>query len=600
MKMKEDSLGEKIRDVFSEFVSDYFELPLGNLTDKQRSEGLIRFYIEKIHNVRSSQIDEDDINSGIVDGPNDLGADFIYRDNNQVWIIQSKYHNRKSDGAKLEEIEHLQSFLNRLRNKDFKQNSALSEIADSIDFKNDEFHLLFLCLGKIGGQAEKQTKVLLPLEEDLAYRVDIEFWDEARIAEEYRNVSTIGRKIEDIKGTIFSSPLSRKNRTPIIKLETHEGNSYILVTEATQIIQIYNQKAVKDNLFSLNIRNYLGNNKNNQGIIETAKENPEKFFFFYNGISCLAKEVYWDVSNQDRVEVVGLQVINGAQTVKALVKAAKFFKDKLPLILVRITELEKGYGEEGHLREDIIKYNNTQTTIKSSDFRSNDPVQEDLKKKFSQITKEGKRVIYINKRTDPAIQRAGIKIKMEDFAKVIYSFLGDYTDFAKNTNFLFDIEKKGYKTVFGDGEEVFVREMPQEQFEIRAGIWWVSESFDSLRKEKRKKIKEKDKETWNALERKWLLLYVARKILENSHQEKMNEWLRKGYKGDWEIEESKYRKGVHKLFEASASVIVLRYKEDRKNPKFDHREWFRRNETKEDLDSYSEIFGVKIFSQGSD
>jgi AIPR protein len=52
--------------------------------------------------------------------------------------------------------------------------------------------------------------------------------------------------------------------------------------------------------------------------------------------------------SNDRIEAEGLQVINGAQTVKALVRAAEGHSlDPEPSILVRITEISKGYAAEG-------------------------------------------------------------------------------------------------------------------------------------------------------------------------------------------------------------------------------------------------------------
>lgn len=208
-----------------------------------------------------------------------------------VTIIQAKYHSKSSAGTDQEEILHFQDCLNRLKNDDFKQNKVLSEITDSIDFKNDEFQLLFLCLGKIEGQAKIQTEQELSYEEDLLNRISIEYLDENQITEEFRSVATIGKRFEAIQGTIYSSPISgEKARTPIIKLETEDGSSYILITEATHLVQFYNQKSVKDNLFSLNIRNYLGNNKNNQGIIETAKKILESFSLLIMGFPVWPKK----------------------------------------------------------------------------------------------------------------------------------------------------------------------------------------------------------------------------------------------------------------------------------------------------------------------
>ena len=79
----------------------------------------------------------------------------------------------------------------------------------------------------------------------------------------------------------------------------------------------------RDAIFSLNIRNYIGNTKTNQKIIDSALTEPDNFFIYNNGISCFATEV--KVADES-VNVTGLQVINGAQTVKAIVHSAQDIK----------------------------------------------------------------------------------------------------------------------------------------------------------------------------------------------------------------------------------------------------------------------------------
>jgi hypothetical protein len=79
----------------------------------------------------------------------------------------------------------------------------------------------------------------------------------------------------------------------------------------------------------------------------------------------------------DRVEVIGLQVINGAQTVKALVNAGRQrlnqpdpWSKHTPSVLVRITEIPGGYGDSAKVREQVTQFNNTQNVVKVSDFKA--------------------------------------------------------------------------------------------------------------------------------------------------------------------------------------------------------------------------------------
>jgi AIPR protein len=127
--------------------------------------------------------------------------------------------------------------------------------------------------------------------------------------------------------------------------------------------------------------------------------------------------------------VEGLQVINGAQTVKALVNAARtrgsepspWLRDT-PTILVRITEIPGGHGQSQKLRDQVTQFNNTQNVVKVSDFRSNDTVQEHLKEQFNKIVYRGRQVAYVPKRTDRPPKNAEL-IRLEEFAKSIYAFM---------------------------------------------------------------------------------------------------------------------------------------------------------------------------------
>ena len=166
----------------------------------------------------------------------------------------------------------------------------------------------------------------------------------------------------------------------------------------------------------------------------TARKNPLSFFLFNNGISCLCTSLK---DHKDRIEVTGLQVINGAQTVKALVNVARAsrstppeWNEMPPIVLVRITEIPGGYGQAGQMRESITQFNNTQNVIKVSDFRSNDPVQMGLKEQFSKIRYRGKQVDYQPKRTDRSVRNAEV-VRLEEFAKTVYAFLEDPNRFFR-------------------------------------------------------------------------------------------------------------------------------------------------------------------------
>jgi len=573
---------ESARSAFEDFVLRRFEIELKKVTnDFQRSIYLTEFYIREIHNPTRTPISDEDIEAGLADGANDLGADFIYRDDGQVYIFQSKYHGRGVP-VSLKDIQHFQSVLVRLRNPEWKRNTRVRELTADIDWEKDFFHLRFISLGNIEHQAQQQTDEPLVLPDDvldLSDRVSVEYYGDTELRDEFRNALS---QSSGIPGEItLHSSGKRGDRSGIIEVEAGEHRSFIMTVSANQIVRMHQH--ARDSLFTLNIRNFIGNTRTNSDIRKTAVDRGNLFFLYNNGVSCLArKAVLCEEGNALKTE--GLQVINGAQTVKALVKAfADKFKNGEPLVLLRVTEVPKGYSSGGAFTSEVTRYNNTQNVIKVSDFKSNDPIQSDLKRKFD-YNRMGKRVEYFPKRTDKKTQNS-IPIRLEEFSKVIYAFLCDPVSFSGSTSFLFDeSESGGYASIFGDGKDV-PDVMPDEDFRLRSAIWWIAQEFDLALKE----FKQGDinKTERAALERKWFLLYASRLVLQKSFGMDWKAQIIPFYKGDWTMDEGKEGDWFRELYDiAKESVIYVYMRASKDQTDFVHRNWMRSPKSAEALEDF--------------
>lgn len=487
-----------------------------------------------------------------------------------------------------ETLSHFHSILKRFRDLSSVANSYLREILSEIDWATDTFELVFLTFGKLDGQARTVSSQLPAYPkgvEDLEGRCEWKFLDEEEINVELRSARNLLRGLSSRFVTLY--PIGEKGKrgaSSVIEIESGGYSSFIMSLDARQLIKIY-EDLDRDAIFSLNIRNYIGNTSTNKEMINCAESEPENFFLYNNGVSCLASRV--DVLDHG-VTVHGLQVINGAQTVKSLVTVERKHKrnrtsiwlnpEKTPKILVRITEIPEPSGPV-KIRENITQYNNTQNTIKISDFRSNDDVQENLKEQFSDIFRGGKRVVYLPKRTDKIPPNSEV-IRMEEFTKSVYAFLYDPTAFSGASSFLFNTEKGGgYTQVFGDGSVTWSR-MPSDEFKLRAGIYWLAQEF--ARRIRIARESEVDPDVKAALERKWLVIYAASVVFRKVYGE--NAWksrVEKLYKGDWRIDDATGNGAtVLKIFEASKSGVITAYKNNKTfNPNFVHRNWMRGKET---------------------
>lgn len=148
-------------------------------------------------------------------------------------------------------------------------------------------------------------------------------------------------------------------------------------------------KKYGEDLMSPNVRAYLGimrSERNiNNGIKTTAKETPDRFWIYNNGITVLVHNYTVDGpdGNGDyEVTLQGAGIVNGAQTTGSISTLsdddAPDFEDTRVLTRFVKTESPEVLG-------DIIKFNNTQNKVEAADFRSKDEVQERLRKEFGDV-----------------------------------------------------------------------------------------------------------------------------------------------------------------------------------------------------------------------
>ena len=121
--------------------------------------------------------------------------------------------------------------------------------------------------------------------------------------------------------------------------------------------------------------------------------------------------------------------------------------------------------------------------------------------------------------------------------------------------------------------------MPEDEFRLRAAIYWLSKEFGEYIREDRSR--ESDPDTKAALERRWVLVYAARKVFEHYYPNgRWKEELRKGYKGDWVLGEDARGKLFLQIYRDAKAGVVTAYKISKKHdPRFVHRNWMRSKDT---------------------
>ncbi len=134
-------------------------------------------------------------------------------------------------------------------------------------------------------------------------------------------------------------------------------------------------------LFGQNLREALTKSKTYEGMAETIRKEPEKFWFYNNGITVIAEDydTIYDPNDSKKVEKLTLEefsIINGAQTTSALGRFKKeadmngseedIEKLKKVYVLARVLKVV-----DDDFKSQIAVYNNTQNPITTRDMASN-------------------------------------------------------------------------------------------------------------------------------------------------------------------------------------------------------------------------------------
>ncbi len=158
-----------------------------------------------------------------------------------------------------------------------------------------------------------------------------------------------------------------------------------------------------ESIVSANLRGYLGVRKGsiNSGIKETAEREPNNFWVYNNGITCITNSI---TEKDSKFIIRGISIINGAQTAGALAESEEEDVQNVRVIC-RIVETT-----QRALVEKIVRYNNTQNIIKPSDLVSNDRIQKDLARAFGDYD-----VSYVHRRTTSSLSRLYLWVESLQF-----------------------------------------------------------------------------------------------------------------------------------------------------------------------------------------
>ena len=328
-------------------------------------------------------------NTYITDGTDDTSCDIIFPTHDNVgkkimYVVQSKWCARKncSDETKAKEfkatlddfklIYSSQKEVTSITNKTFnEQYQAIKQhLAD-----NNSVKFIYLTLNRNNPIISENLDLFRKQVSDIEV-IDIERLKRDFIEVKYKGIqpeNPLEYNYEAESDTII---------LPIEQLDIEKNyltvkgahNSYTFLVRPKAIYDLFEKYGFK--LFFNNIRNPLIESGYNRQILQTLRDAPDVFFYYNNGITAITQQVPKQINGSaDKIEIAGLQIINGAQTVYAIHKAYKEANGKRialnqAMVMFRLVE-----SVNKEFDVNITRFTNQQNPTEPRDFWANDPVQ---------------------------------------------------------------------------------------------------------------------------------------------------------------------------------------------------------------------------------
>ncbi len=335
----------------------------------------------------------------ITDGNDDSSCDIILdlTDNQGIktfYLIQSKWNSESNCSGELDSTE-LKSFLSDVQvvmrgeksgSKNSRFNARYKDLLQHIK-QNGAVKAIFLCLKN---RCTTTADNITATKNSIGGRLEIEIFDINRIKCDFISRRFKGSLPPNPLNSIYS-PEYEKIRLSVARDDPASRNqifvrspfeAHVFFVKPSMIFALVERYGVS--LFEKNVRNPLQRSSINAEIESTLKNNPSYFWYYNNGITAITRSIPEISQQAEEFEVIGLQIINGAQTAYSVFKALQSCSPEQRALIdaeARVTfRLLKSGGKDFDLK--VTKYTNSQNPVSDRDFWSNDPVQEKVQEYF--------------------------------------------------------------------------------------------------------------------------------------------------------------------------------------------------------------------------
>ena len=377
---------EQIKEDIQLIQKDY-----GYIDDNlQRDEFAFNYWVLS----RLYGMDEEIIASNITD-INDKGIDcFVhYEDTRELYLIQNKYYDEFTSVDRSDVADFLTTPLNVLLAGNYKRSEELQKIFDRIHKDSDyKIWLHFYVTNDLdNGDIENLINQFSFNDEKIKAFVGVKYYKLSDISRIYFGDRFTNKIPFTTELTTRVSATSLDVRPKDYKLDWMIDLRFVMVNVAD--LYLLYKKAIEKNyeLFEENVREFLGTQGINNGIIKTLKSTTdrENFFYYNNGITLIcekcetlrgteASKGYRESRNQYGFRLTNPQVVNGCQTINSIAEVLSHCNEEDMLeeyekayVLVKIYVFDENSKiEKEGLDKNIVKYTNSQNGIDEKAFAS--------------------------------------------------------------------------------------------------------------------------------------------------------------------------------------------------------------------------------------
>lgn len=377
---------EQIREDIQLIQRDY-----GYIDDNiQRDEFAFNYWILS----RLYSLDEEMIPSCITD-IQDKGIDcFVhYEDTKELYLIQNKYYDANTNVDRNEVSDFLKTPLSILLSGKYKRSEELQKIFDRVH-GHSEYKIwlhFYVTNDLVNNDVQNLIDQFSFSNERVNAFVGVKYYKLADIRSIYYGDRFTNKISFTAKLTTRVSGTSLDVRPKDYELDWMIDLRFIMVNVAD--LYILYKDAIKQNyeLFEENVREFLGTQGINNGIIKTlqSQTDRENFFYYNNGITLICEKCETLrgseatsgsglLRNQYGFKLYNPQIVNGCQTINSIAEVLSHcnesrlydeFEKTFVLVKIYVFDKKTKKDKDG-LDKNIVKYTNSQNGIDEKAFAS--------------------------------------------------------------------------------------------------------------------------------------------------------------------------------------------------------------------------------------